>query len=289
MSLKPNIKGILLIIGAALNFSVMAALVKSIPHINSSTTVTLRFIIGLVILGGLAFTGRIKLRFVNYPILFLRGLTGGLSVFIFYYSIIHLGIGKASVYIYAYPIFASIFSLIILKEKISGIKWTLIIIAFSGICLLSIDNLKSGFFDVINYYELLALLGTILTGLAIVLVKKLHDTDNSYAIFFAMCFIGLLIYIYPASMVENNISLSDIIILLAIGLVAAIGQLLMTEGYKFTSVTTGSAMHFMIPVLNSTIGFIYFNETMSFKEILGSIIIIGCCILILFRFPFRRT
>ncbi|MFC2138896.1 DMT family transporter, partial [Bacteroidota bacterium] len=208
-------------------------------------------------------------------------ITGGLAVFILYLSIIKLGIGKASVYSYSYPIFSSIFSVFILKDKIPLGKWILICIAFFGLILLSIDlNSETTFFQNFNIYELLAIGGSMLAGLSIVFVKKLHNTDNSYAIFFAQTIVGFWIFIVPSTTMSFSGSINDGIVLMAIGIMAMVGQLLMTEGYKYTSVTTGSSLHLIVPVFNSLIGILFFNEVYSLFEITGGLIIITSCLFI---------
>ncbi len=278
---KASLKGILLIVGSVISFSIMAGFVKSLPHINSSTTVFYRFAIGLGLLGALALFRIIKLQFVNYKFLFFRGLTGGLAVFILYLSIIKLGIGKASLYSYSYPIFSSILSIFILKDKMPFGKWVLIFIAFIGLVLLSMD-FHSGIkiFSDFDLYEGLAILGAVFAGLSIVFVKKLHHTDNSYAIFFSQTIVGFWIFLIPSTTVNFNGNFHDGVILMVIGIVAMVGQLLMTEGYKYTSVSTGSSLHLIVPILNSVIGIIFFNEFFTIWEITGGSIIIICCLLI---------
>lgn len=274
--------GVLLIFGSVIVFSVMSGFVKLLPHINSTTVSFYRFAIGLGILGALSLSKILKLKFNNFRLLFLRGLSGGLAVFILYLSIVKLGLGKASVYNYSYPIFSSILSAIFFKEKIPAGKWLLIIAAFFGIVILSLnfDN-GNNFFGEFSFYELLAILGAISAAFSIVLVKKLHDTDDSYAIFFAQTIVGFWIFIGPGMTGKYDGSFSDGIILLFIGILAMSGQLLMTEGYKYTTITTGSSLALIIPVLNSIIGILFYKEFFSTSEIIGSSIVITCCFCII--------
>ena len=85
-------KGYLLIAGSVLTFAIMSALVKSIPYVDSTVTVFVRFAIGIGILGLLAITKKIKLTFNQSPLLLLRGFTGGIAVFLLYYSIVKIGV-----------------------------------------------------------------------------------------------------------------------------------------------------------------------------------------------------
>lgn len=113
--MSDNSKGIFLTLGSVVFFSLMAILVKSIPNVSSYQTTFFRFAIGLGIVGLLSMFGIIKLRFNDKKNLFWRGLIGGVAVYLFYLTILKLGVGKGSVYIYSYPVFATLFSMILLK------------------------------------------------------------------------------------------------------------------------------------------------------------------------------
>ena len=268
-------KGYLLMSGSVVSFAIMSALVKSIPQVDSTVTVFVRFAVGIGILGLLAITKKIKLTFNRSPLLLLRGFTGGIAVFLLYFSIVKLGVGKATVFVYSYPIFVTIFSIFFFKEKIKLAQWLFVIMAFFGIILLSA---KEGF-DVtqISIYEILAILGSLLSAISIIMVKKLHDSDSSASIFFSQSLIGFWIFIFPANTSSTHGDINIAIILIAIGVVAAIGQLIMTEAYKYVEASRGSSMHMMVPVFNIILGYYLFNEMFSFKEWLGALmVIIGC-------------
>ncbi len=268
-------KGYFLISISAISFAIMSALVKSIPDINTTVTTFVRFTVGFGILGFLAITRKIKLDFNNIKLLIFRGLTGGFAVFLLYYSIINIGVGKATVFVYSYPIFATLLSVIIFKEKVKIIQWLFILMAFIGIILLSI---KKGLdFSEISINELLAIAGGILSAISVILVKKLHHSDSSTSIFFSQSLIGFWLFLVPANTATFEGSISTSFILIAIGIISAVGQLVMTEGYKYVEVSKGSTMYMLIPVFNIILGYYFFNEVFSLRELTGAIlVIIGC-------------
>ncbi len=268
-------KGYFLISISAISFAIMSALVKSIPDINTTVTTFVRFTVGFGILGFLAITRKIKLDFNNTKLLIFRGLTGGFAVFLLYYSIINIGVGKATVFVYSYPIFATLLSVLIFKEKVKIIQWLFILMAFIGIILLSI---KKGLdFSEISINELLAIAGGILSAISVILVKKLHHSDSSTSIFFSQSLIGFWLFLVPANTATFEGSISTSFILIAIGIISAVGQLVMTEGYKYVEVSKGSTMYMLIPVFNIILGYYFFNEVFSLRELTGAIlVIIGC-------------
>ncbi|MDX9881261.1 MAG: DMT family transporter [Prolixibacteraceae bacterium] len=271
-----NLKGILFTLSSVAFFSLMAALVRSIPHVSSFQSSFFRFSIGLGIIGILGLFRIVPMQFNDRKNLFLRGLIGGIAVFLFYLAIVKLGIGKGSAYVYSYPVFATLFSMIMLKEKVEPVKFIPIASAIGGLILLSTGKTGGPLLG-FGINELIAIAGSLTTGLAVVFVKKLHDSDNSYSIFFSQSIIGFWLFLIPSGLHQGQGNSSDLIILLAIGLVATLGQLFMTEGYRYVNVATGSLFQLLVPVLNLLMAYFIFGEEFNTKESIGAIIIIASC------------
>lgn len=267
-----------MLISSVLFFSLMASLVRLVPEISSTYTVFYRFVFNVAIMGILALFKVFPLKFVRSPLLLLRGLTGGIATYLFYLSIVKLGVGKGTVISYSYPVFAAVFSALFLKEKIPFLKWLVIGIAFLGILMLSFSKFIGT--QTIGWIEVLALIGAVLAALSVTLVKKLHATDSTYAIFFAQAIVGFWIFVGPASTIPIEITWLQFAILFGIGLTAAAAQLIMTSAYKRVSVSTGASFYMLVPVLNVFIGFFLFDEILSITEIIGASIVVSACFLL---------
>jgi len=277
-------KGVVLILISTVAFCLTSALVRYASDIDPYKTTLFRFVVGLGILGTAALFGKVKLNFAHGPLLLLRGLFGGTAILIFFWSVPKLGVGKATVLIYSSPIFASIFSSIFLKEKIGTVRLTAILTACVGICFLAADDGdRFSFLDILGKHELLTVFGAMLGGMALVIVKKLHDTDSSYAIYFAQCVIGLWIVVVPANVVPCSIGLSGGFLLVGIGVAATIGQLLATEGYRYVQVATGSLIGMLVPIMNYFVGVTIFGEVISWRSIIGTAAVLGSCAVVLLK------
>jgi drug/metabolite transporter (DMT)-like permease len=275
-------KGIILIMASNIAFCLMASLVRYASNIGSYKAALFRFVIGMGLLGTAALLGKIRLSFVHSHFLFFRGLLGGAAVVIFFLSISKLGIAKGTVINYSYPIFASILGAVFLRERVGLVKWAAVLVAFVGIYLLTTDDADGlSYLASFGKYEIIAIGGAIISGSAVVLIKRLHDTDSTYAIFFAQCVIGLWIVIVPANVTSLSVGYIGAILMLCIGVAATVGQILMTEGYRYVSVTTGSLLGMLVPVLNLLVGATIFREAISFRAIAGSIIVLAACTAVL--------
>jgi drug/metabolite transporter (DMT)-like permease len=269
--------GVMLMLLSVVAFAIMASLVKTVSEVSTYVTVFMRFAVGVGILSILALFRKIDLKFFNSPLLLLRGISGTASVALFYLAIVKIGVGKGSVYSYSYPVFASLLSVFMLKERVSFMNWVMIITAFVGILLLSWHPGAEGGVS-FNWYEMLAILSALTNAISIILVKKLHNTDSSTSIFFSQSIVGFWIFLIPANLPTLTGPITASYILIIIGLVSAAAQLLNTEAYRHISVSAGSPLHMLIPVLNVLIGVFLFGEVLSMIEYAGAFLVVLSCV-----------
>ena len=271
-------RGLLSMLCSALCFSATSTLIRLAPNIDPFKSSLFRFAIGMTLLGTAAICKRIRLDFSNTPLLIARGLTGGLSVFIFFWSINAIGLGKGTLLSYTYPVFAAIWGVILLGEKVSPRLWTFIAVAFFGFALTSMG--RGDVMPTLGLPECFAIAGAMLSGLAIVIVRKLRATESTYAIFFSQCVLGFWLMLIPANIVPAAIGITGGFVLLGIGVSAALGQLLMTYSFKALSVSQGSVIALITPVVNIAIGVLVFNETLTLLSGLGMFLVLAACTLI---------
>jgi len=281
--LEHKTKGAALMALASGFFCIAGCLVKSGSYIGAYKLSFFRFVIGLGLIATAVMSGRARLVFVNKKLLLLRGLTGGTAVFITLLCITKLGLGKGMVLINSYPIFGSIISAIFLKEKLRLFDIWAILMAMVGIYFLAYEKQHGFSLMVFGRYELLAVFGAVLAGFAVTLIRKLHDTDSSLAIYFSQCAVGMWLVIGPALSSERAVDFKGVFILLGIGTSITIGQLLMTEGFKYVPVKTGSLLMMLETVLCYIASVVIFSEPLTWSSLLGSVLVIGACASVLLR------
>ncbi|MHC4912851.1 MAG: DMT family transporter, partial [Planctomycetota bacterium] len=258
-------KGAALILMASVIFCIAGSLVKYGSYIGAYRLAFFRFVIGFGLIATIAMSGRVKLVFNNKKLLFLRGLTGGTAVFITLLAITKLGLGKGMVLISSYPIFASVISAVFLKERLRLFDIGAILTAIVGIYFIAYEGQQGFSLLVFGKYELLTVFGAMLAGIAVVLIRKLHDTDNSLAIYFSQCAVGMWLVVGPAFSSEGAIGLNGVFILLGMGTTITVGQLLMTEGFKYLQVKIGSLLLMLETVLCYAAGVVIFGEPLTWS------------------------
>lgn len=279
MSPSNGFKGFGLLMTANVASCAMACLVKAGSGLNPYYTTLFRFAIGIGVIGLMAMFSKASLTFVNKKGLLWRGLAGGAAICLCFVSIMHIGVVKASVIVYTYPIFAILFGALFLRERVGVVKITAVIVTFIGIFSVITDSTTTGANGMWSFgvYELLAVASAILGGIAVVFVKKLQDTDSTVSIYFAQCLIGLWMMLVPAASSSTAVGIRGALFLVAIGLLAAVVQLVMTEGYKYVSVSTGALITMTTPILNIAAGALFFREPFGVRTITGSLLVLGAC------------
>ncbi len=260
-------------------FSLMSVLIPFTHGVSASIIASARFVTGIVVILGIALVTRTRLKAVNKWWLVARGLIGATSVYLLFRGIMNLGLGQGTILNYTYPIFASLLAPLMIREKLTWDVLAAGIVSFFGIWLV----VSPGPVSSLNVETLLALLGGVLSGVAVVAIKKLRETETPSIIYLAQCVFGLLVVGWPT--VTSSFAFAGVewVILLAIGIVATAAQLTMTWAYKHVRATEGSLLAFLTPVLNVLLGVLVFGELMKPMTLAGSALVLACCGYIAFR------
>jgi drug/metabolite transporter (DMT)-like permease len=265
--------------GSAVLFSAMALLLALTHGVSSSIIAAARFVVGTVIILGMAASGVTHLRANNRWWLIIRGVIGAASVYFFFRGILVLGLGKGTILNYTYPIFAAVIAPILLGERLPWDVLAAVGVSFAGIWLV----VNPGVITAVGIEDLLALFGGLLSGIAVVAIKKLRETETPYIIYLAQCVFGLLVVGWPTATSSFAFAPAQWLLLAGVGVVATVAQLVMTWAYKHVSATEGSLMAFLTPVLNVALGALIFGERMRGLALVGSAVVLLCCGYVAFR------
>jgi drug/metabolite transporter (DMT)-like permease len=124
-------------------------------------------------------------------------------------------------------------------------------------------------------------IGAVLAAIVVVYIRKLTRTEHSSTIYAAQCFFGLVIGCGPALLQQTakQIETVNMSALLLSGVMASVGQLMMTFGYKYLPVTEGSLMALCAPVTIMAGGILFFGEPCSGAQMAGAGLILSASVL----------
>lgn len=280
-------RGMLVMAASSLVFSAMSLLVPFTRSISTSIVTAARFTTGIVVIGGLGLFRVIELKPVNKLWLIGRGVFGAASVYLMYFGMVKLGLGMGTILSYTYPVFAALLAPLIIREKLRPDVFVAVAVSFVGIWLVvnpmgAAGSAAPGGFPV-SVYQLLALLGGLLSAVAVVAIRKLQATDSPYMIYLAQCVFGAIVIGYPTAASSFAFALPLWLVLAGIGILATAAQLLMTTAYRDLPATEGSLLAFLVPVVNSILGVVVFGESMQPLTIAGALLVLAACAYVALR------
>ena len=196
-----------------------------------------------------------------------RGVLGALGTAAYYLTLPQLGAGKATLIGNTWVIWAAIMAVPFLGEHLTPRKIVGTLLALGGIVLLT--GLQSGDLSRFGFYEGIALAGALIAAGTVVVIRQLTRTETSATIFASQC-IYTTVLALPFVFVTQAPSAVEISLLTLGAVMAAIGQLAMTEGFRFLAVSAGGAFQVLLP-LSITFGSVtIYGEAFSIPQACGA-------------------
>jgi drug/metabolite transporter (DMT)-like permease len=267
--------GILILISSIL-MAGMNLFIKLMPKNFPSSEITFfRFIVGAIIIYIYAKIKNINIKPVRKKYVYLRAIFGGFAILTLIISIKLTTLSQSIVLSNTFPIFSALYLILFFKEKVRKTIWIYLSTSFLGMYLVANPNV------VFNMGSIVALLSGMIAGMAIIFIKKARETDNSFTIFFYLSLIGAIISGIPIISVHIMPNLYELTLLVGLSLTGAIGQLLMTYAFKFSSATEAGIITLSTVIFSMLEGVWFFNESISIMMIAGTIFILFSSIMVI--------
>ncbi len=215
-----------------------------------------------------------------------RGVVGGIGVYVTYLAVVKIGAGRATFIGNTYVIWGALLAGWMLKEKLRPAVLIGSVTALAGLGLLT--NVFTTHADP-GPYEVLAMIGALLSAWVVVTIRQLHATEHTSTIFAAQCAYALLICGVPAGVTYQPLPGGAWLILVAAGVTAGIGQLTMTRSFRDLPVGEGSLIQMLVPLGIALGGMVFFNEQFAWHEMIGAGLIFGGTVYTALRKPTRAN
>ena len=213
-----------------------------------------------------------------------RALIGTLGMLWIFLAVKFLPIAEAITITFAAPVFATIFSMFILKESVKIFRWVAIIIGLVGVIII----LKPGT-ELFTLYSILPLLFCLCFGIIAVIIKKLSTTEPDFLIatYFTLSiiFFGFISLFFNFKMPM----LKDILSLILIGIAGSAGNIFLTMSLRKGSISTVTPIKYLSLIIATFAGILIFDEIPYFTTYLGAVFIIVSSFIIFKREQFKKT
>lgn len=277
-------RGIIYILLSAGCFALMNAFVRmagDLPSVQKSffrNLVAFFFALAVMKKNHVGFSGDRS----NIKYLLTRSLFGMAGILCNFYAVDHLVLADASMLNKMSPFFAILFSLVILKEKISFVQFTAVAGAFAGSLLI----IKPTGFDPAQLPAWIGLTGGLCAGIAYTFVRLLSMRGEKGA--FIVCFFSgfsTLILLPVFIFGYTPMSGPQLGSLLLAGLAAAGGQFAITAAYSCAPARDISVYDYSQIIFSAILGFFLFGQMPDALSWIGYGII---CAMAIWMFLYQR-
>jgi len=275
--IKSKYAAIICMLVSALSYSIMQFCVKLTPNIPIMEKILIRNLFSTIIAFIVIKKKKLSLfgNKKNQKFLFGRTLGGYLGMNLFFIGTMQVTLSSAAIINKLSPFVVMILAYFFLKEKITKYHIIALALALLGSWLVIKPQFNSSITPIV-----ILLISAILSGIAFTSLRALGDKENEYTIIFHYSFISVAISI---PFLFFNFVLTDLkstLILLSVGIIAAVGQIALTYAYKLAPASEVSIYDYSNIIFSSLIGYFFLQEQLDWIEIVGIIIIISSSIIV---------
>ena len=209
---------------------------------------------------------------------FLRCIFGLIALVAIFTALRNLPLATVVSISFAAPIFTTIFSIFILKEKVGFYRWLAVIVGFIGIIVITEPGFSS-----LNIYYLYPIIFCLGLSYVAIAIRQLSTSEPVWLIslYFSVAITLLSFLTIPYGWVMP--SLNDLVILSLVGIFGGVANLWLSQSYKYSEVSLVTPLKYLALVFAIIFGYFIWNEVPSIKTLLGAILVIISSIII-----FRR-
>lgn len=210
----------------------------------------------------------------RWPRLVLRGLTSLVCWWLYYASFQTLDLALASTLTFTTSLFVVAMAPLVLGEKIGLLRGLTTVLGFFGIILASEVNGLT-----VEPGVLFGLGSAFAASILIFQNRVLARTEHTATIMFWIALVASAGTIPEAVSGWSDLNLSDGFLLLSAGSLGTLGMLFTVEAYRFGEVSALSTFPYFRILFALAIGYFFFAETASARELLGAAVIVTCGLL----------
>lgn len=211
----------------------------------------------------------------NIKEMFAASALNAARMFLYFLTFFFTTVGNGVLILYTWPIFASIFGVLFLKEKMRALDAALILLAFSGVAVM-FGNQEWNFHDRDVIGMLLMLASAALYALTIIIYKKHSNEYSALEIIFYQNVVGAIAFLPFVLLHAQSLSLQDASIAGGFfGIVVGIASfLLIFNALKQLTTLRFSLTHYSEALFAVSYGVIFLDESLTWNMVLGGLFII---------------
>jgi len=210
---------------------------------------------------------------------FARGLMAALSAALFITAINYVPLADAIAVTFVAPFVVTMFSALLLKEKVGIHRWSAVIVGFLGTLVI----LRPGF-DGFEPALLLAVLAAVLFAFRQIISRYLSGSDKTETTVAYTALVAVMVLFIPLPFVwQTPVSGFHLLLMAIMAILAGLGELLVIKALEVALAVVVSPVHYTILIWGSLYGYFVFGDFPDYLTWIGAIIIILSGLYTLYR------
>ena len=276
--------GSLWMLVAGVMFGCMGVFVKlGAPYFSHIELVFYRSFFGLLLVYAIMRSQRVSLVTLHWRAHLLRGISGTVALGLFFYCITVLPLATAVTLNYTSPLFLTLFTMVVYKDRFHLPMAAAIGLGFCGVVLLLHPTMQRE--QVLS--GLLGLASGLLAGIAYINVKQLGILGEPAlrTVFYFTLTASVGSGVWMLFDTVHAITPHGLAILLGLGSTATLAQLAMTHAYRTGNTLVVGSLAYSTIVFASLFGMVLWHELLPLISWLGMALIIAGGVLSLWLTP----
>ena len=214
-------------------------------------------------------------RFLDFykttrPLLhFKRCLSGLIALVAIFIALRNLPLATVVSITFAAPIFTTIFSIFLLKEKVGLYRWLAVLVGFVGIIVITEPGFSS-----LNFYYVYPIIFCLGLSYVAIAIRKLSTTEPvwliSFFFSFSIAILGLL-SLFQGWVMPNFL---DLFLLSMVGILGGLANLWLSQSYKYSEVSLVTPLKYLALVFAIIFGYFIWSEVPTLKTLMGALLVI---------------
>ena len=264
-------------------FSVMGLLVKLAGRRLASMEIVLaRSVLTLGMSWWSLRRARVHPLGVNRRLLLVRGTLGSISLLCYFYSIVHLPLGEATLIQYTNPVFATLLAAVLLDEALRAPEILCLVASLVGVLFVAHPAPVFGT-DAVSPAPSsvgIALMGAVCSGSAYALVRKMRDTEHPLVIVAYLPLLSVPMSLPFAIADWTWPNAREWELLAGVGVTTQLAQLSMTRGLQLERTARATTVGYLQVAFAVAWGAIFLGEIPDGWTLAGATTIIGSTLLL---------
>jgi len=275
--LSNHTKGALSITIAGLCFALMGTMIKKLSFSMTNETIVFSrnfFVLICFIPFLLRRKNRINLKTDNFRLHLIRGLSGLLAMYLYFFTLSKLPLAEAVMLSYTSPLFIPFIAFLWIKEPLEKKFIVSALAGLIGIILI----LKPGT-SIFNFNGIFGIIAAFSASFAMVAIRRMSKTESAFKIVFFYTLIASVISFFPAIFAFTLPSINQLILISFMGIAGLGGQFFVTAGYSMAPSAKVGPFTYTTVFFAALIGVFFLNETFDIYSMIGGTIIVMAGIL----------